>query len=216
MRRSFASAIVLAMFVTACGSTASPAAPTPTTPGGQPTPAFSGTSNICAGQATFAANAPSPSFLPDQDLVNKMPTEIDGNPTEDRQAVSFVQSFCYLGIGTMDQVAAVLSQAGVDPRSLSVGGFSATIDDESVEVFAFRTPSNDANRIVQAFPALAAAFGNDPGNGNLQPGTFGGKSISFTANDDGTKDVAFASGDTLWSASELTDPIAEVLFAALP
>ena len=217
MLRIIASATLLVVLAACSTGTTAPTPPGATLPPGA-TPAGTGSSQVCAAIPTFNPAGPTPSFAQDTEFLNKMPATIDGQPVTNKNAISALVIFCAFGATSMDQVSQAFAQIGIDIRTMTLGSFGATIDDDSVSVSGFRTPGADASRIIQALPSLALAFGNDPAD--IQTPTqasAGGKTVFTTPGDEeGTLDYFYVQGDTIWNANSITQSQADKLFAALP
>jgi hypothetical protein len=167
----------MAVAIVGCGgSTASPTPGTTLAPGATPTPAGAtlpptsapgtatpggGTTGTeCAAYPTFSLSSPGlPSFAPDAALEAKFPTTIDGQPVSDLNTGFWAAFLCMGGQSAYDRTVAELP-SGLNWAAMSYGSATYTVDGDSVDVSAFRTPGQDANGIVQGLAALAASMGN--------------------------------------------------------
>jgi hypothetical protein len=227
--------VVVGALVAACGGTAATAQPTPgggtQSPGGgtplvtpspsgalPATPTFGGTNepplgNLCAGYPTLDPSNPYayPSSPPDPTLEAHFPTEIDGNPVTDLNSTSWAAFAC---LGSPDAVNGIAGQVGFDLTKLTEAQANATVDDQDVEIDAFRLPGGDGNQIVTVLAQLAAASGSSLEAGTLGQATAGGKSVITYTDSDGVS-YGIVLGDTLIFAGPLTQSQADKIFAAI-
>ena len=223
--------------VTACGGTAATASPTrgidqpaitPTaatplvtpSPSGPlpPTPTFGGTNeppigNVCAAYPTIDPSNPYnyPSPVPDTTLEAHFPTEIDGNPVEDLSSQSWAAIAC---LGSPESVNQIASTAGFDLTKLTEADATVTVDDEDVEIDAFRLPGGDGNQIVTVLAQLAAASGTGLEPGTVGQGTAAGKPVITYTDSEGVS-YGIVIGDTLIFAGPITQSQADKIFAAI-
>ncbi len=164
-----------------------------------------------------------PSFAPDADLVAKFPATIDGQPVTNVQTFLFIDVLRFEG-ETDQQIQAltqVFSQFGMDVTTLSAGTADATVDGSDVRLSAFRAPGANADEIVANYNELAAAL--DVALGQPAPSAaptmtqtnLGGKNVTISTDADGTVTYLYASGDTLWSLSDVTEDQVAKVFSAL-
>ena len=199
------------------GATATPAGstPAPTVPGGTPAPTGGVvlTGHECDAVPTFSISNPNPSFPPDTELLAHYPTTVDGQPVTDAQAYPWVYLLCLGGQATFNQTVT----ANPMMASLSFGQFTANVDGEDVDVFAWRQPGGDATSLAQTIAALAAAAGNPIDVGQITTSNIGGKNVyTWTDSTDGSTGYAYVSGDTMLSFSDVTDSQATKILSALP
>jgi hypothetical protein len=203
------------------GHTATPA-PSGAPPTSGPTSGASGspiagTGHECDAVPTFSISNPNPaSPPPDTGLLAHFPATIDGQPVTDVQATQWVWFLCaFAGQTAVDQALAQAG-SGFNLATMSFGSAKATVDGESVDLSAFRTPGTDSNAMVQYLALLAAQSGTDINPGNVSSANIGGKNVYVWTNDDGTKGYAYPAGDTLISFDSVTDSQATKILAALP
>ena len=234
-RTALATFFAVGTLVAACGGTAATAPPTsgggtPTPSGGTPlvtpspsgplppTPTFGGTNepplgSICAAYPTIDPSNPYayPSPVPDPVLEAHFPAEIDGNPVEDLSSTSWAAIAC---LGSPESVNQIQTTAGFDLTKLTEADATATVDDEDVEIDAFRLPGGDGSQIVAVLAQLAAASGSSLEPGTLGQGTAGGKSVITYTDSDGVS-YGIVIGDTLVFAGPITQSQADKIFAAI-
>ncbi len=211
----------LAPGVTAAPTQAPGTTPAPTlaptqTPGG-PTQLPPGlTGHECDAVPTFDLTNPDPATpVPDTTLSAHFPATIDGQPVTDVQSMQWLYLICQFG----GQTALNSAASGAGPlgiATMSYGSASATVDGESVDLTAFRTPGGDANTIVQALATLAAQSGTTINPGDVTATNISGKNVYVWTDTDGVKGYAYPSGDTLVMFSDVTDSQAAKILAALP
>ena len=220
--------IALAMAIIGCSSApASPtlapgqtATPAPATlvPGATATPAgavFTG--HECDAVPTFSISNPTePSFPPDAVAESHFPAMIDGQPVTDVKSQQWLYFLCYLG-GQASFEQAAGQSGGVNLATSSFAQAEATVDGESVDLTAWRTPGTDANALVQYLSILAAQSGADITVANVQQTNIAGKDVyTWTDPDDGTLSFAYPAGDTLIFFDGVTESQANKILAALP
>jgi hypothetical protein len=202
------------------GTTLAPGATATLGPVSSPgiTPAGTGgvavTGHECDAVPTFSVGNPNPSFPPDSALLAKFPTTVDGQPVTDVSASPWLYFLCLGGQNAFNQAAS--SSGGVNLATMSFGGFTANVDGEDVDVFAFRQPGADGNTLAQTIASLAAASGNPIDVGQVSTATVGGKSVYTWTDSDGNKGYGYVSGDTLISFDSVTDSQASKIVSALP
>lgn len=158
-----------------------------------------------------------PSFGLDVELAPRFPQEIDGVPVTDLTTVRWIDYLCTLGGG---QAAVDLYVANMPPSLNSTtfthGYADAVVEGDEVDLAAYRTPGQDANVMIQSFAQLAhALFGTDL-QVTVSTATIGGKNVSVLTDENGGVGYAYASGDTLFIVSSVTDSQAAKIFAAFP
>lgn len=230
-RLALATLFAAGTLIAACASAAPTAAPTgggtptgvptgvPTATGGTTATATPATtnqpvSNICAAYPTLDPANPLaiPSPVPDPGLEAHFPAQIDGSDASDVQSGSFAAFVCLGGGQSLQQLQ---NSVGYDLSKLTWGQADYEVDDQDVELIAFRTPGGDATQVVGTLAQLIAAVGGQAAIEGVTQGTVGGKNVYIVANDDGTKGYGYVSGDTLITIDEATTSQAEKIFAAL-
>jgi hypothetical protein len=209
---------------TSPGATLPPtAAPTgaPTTgpTGGATAPPGSGlTGHECDAIPTFSLSNPNlASPAPDATLNAHFPAQIDGQPVTDVQSQRWIDFLCVFGGQAMVNQSAGDIGSGLNLTTMSFGSAKATVDGESVDLNAFRTPSADATTLVQSLALIVAQTGNAGAlQGTATTANIGGKNVYVWTDSDGAKSYAYASGDTLITFNSVTDSQATKILTALP
>ncbi len=230
MRRSLFAVGATALLMVLVGCSSSPAAtegpgggtqaPGGATqaPGGATQAPGGATGTECASIPTFSISNPvPPSFPPDPTLEAHFPATIDGQPVTDVTSERFVDMLCAFGGQTVvDQENTALG-SGFNLAEMSFGDATATVDGDSVDLTAFRTPNADANGLVQYIASLAALSGSTSGvTGTSSSANIGGKNVLVWTDSDGNKSYAYASGDTVVFFDSVTDDEAAKILTALP
>lgn len=221
--RSAMATILLVALLAACSSGA--AAPTgpavDTTPASQPTGAVPQPSDGSAPGSSFSFALPSfaipsfaiPSFMPDPALQGAFPTEIDGQPLTNVQAVSFLSVMqSSQDQADIDAFVAAMQALGLDPASVGYGSGTVEVDGEEVTLQAVRTPGTDPRPAIDALIALDPP---DPAP-TISSGTVGGKPVTISTFEDGDVDYYYISGDIAWLLSGTTEDQAATILGALP
>jgi len=207
MARTVAAGALLVALLAACGGT-TPVTTSPTT-GAAPTTGAPPTDGGPLPSFSFAI----PSFVPDPALQGAFPTEIDGQPLTNVQAVSFLSvmqsSQDQAGI---DAFVAAMQALGLDPASVGYGSGTVEVDGEEVALQAVRTPNTDPRPAIDALIALDAP---DPAP-TVSSGTVGGKPVTISTFEDGDVDYYYISGDIAWLLSGTTEDQAATILGALP
>ncbi|MEO8625572.1 MAG: hypothetical protein ABI452_02625 [Candidatus Limnocylindrales bacterium] len=202
------------------GATATPAGstPAPTAPGATtaPTGGLVLTGHECDAVPTFSLGNPDPSFPQDETLNAHFPATIDGQPVTDVTSSQWLYFICMTGGQAAVQRAVSQSGGSFNLASLSWGSATANVDGEDVDMTAFRTAGGDSNSMVQYLSLLAAQAGNQIDVTNVSQANVGGKNVYTWTDADGTKNYAYASGDTLIVLDSVTDSQATKILSALP
>jgi hypothetical protein len=164
---------------------------------------------------TFSVANPNPSFPPDTTLLAKFPTTVDGQPVTDVSATPWLFFLCLGGQASFNQAMSA-NNGGVNLATMSFGGFTANVDGDDVDVFAFRQPGADGNTLAQTIASLAAASGNPINVGQVTTASVGGKQVYTWTDTDGNKGYGYVSGDTLITLDSVTDSQATKIISALP
>ena len=200
--------------------TAEPTAPAPPTGAATDAPATSTPGGVagadCAGVPTFSLENPEPSFATDPQLAAAFPQTIDGQPVTGLNTVRFLDFMCMLvGQQGVDQFKA--QSQGVDLATLSFGSAAVMVGDQSVQLIAFRTATQDAAALSQSFQQLASIAGAEAGDAvTVTTSSVGGKSVTVLTDSAGEVTYLYASGDVLWGLSDVTEEQAATILAALP
>jgi hypothetical protein len=211
--------VALSTVLIGCGSATPGQSAGPTlAPGATATPAGGATTgHECDGVPTFSPSNPAePSFPADPEVEAHFPATIDGQPVTEVKSQQWRYFLCYLG-GQASFNQSAGQAAGLNLASSSLATAEATVDGESVDLNAWRTPGQDANSFIQYLQVLANQAGSDITVANVQQTNVAGKNVfTWTDTDDGTKSFAYPSGDTLVYFDSVTDSQATKILSALP
>ena len=158
-----------------------------------------------------------PSFTPDTELEALFPTTIDGQPVEGVDSASFLAVLQAFADDAEDQarIAAFISgmqSIGVDPTRVAFASGEATVNDQSVQIQALRTPGGSAAAAIDILVQLDAPD-EAP---TLTTATLGGKNVTVATTSDGDVDYYYVSGEIAWFLSSVETEEAEIILAALP
>ena len=215
-------AVIMALTLAACGSNVT--IPTFGVPGagGGPTLAPGQTAaagNQCAPYPTANLLAsPQPEMPVDSALLAELPTQVAGQATTEIQAVPFLAFMCmFVGEAAVDQMGTTTSVLGLNISTMSFGSFTATVNGDSVNVTALRTPGQDAGHIMSNFGLFGAFAGISASAAGLSNASLGGKNVQVST-DSTTSDKSYfyAHGDTLFIIDGSNDADAGPVLQALP
>jgi hypothetical protein len=184
--------------------------------GGSTTPPAGLTGHECDAVPTFSLGNPDPSFPPDETLNAHFPATIDGQPVTDVTSQQWLYFLCMFGGQTALEQAVSEAGGAINFATMSFGSATATVDGESVDLTAFRTPGTDANAMVQYLALLATQAGTVINPGDVVSANIGGKSVYVWTDEDGAKNYAYPAGDTLIFFDSVTDSQATKILTALP
>ena len=194
--------LIAAVALAACSGGAATNAPA--------TQAAAATQAVVATQAPAATDngLPSfvlPSFHANSNLEKLIPTEVGGEAI----TTLSVSGTDLIGLGSSDELKAVLTALGKQPSDLSaaLGGNSL------VEFAAFQVNGVSGSQILSAFSAQSVT------DSVVTDATFGGKSVKKIAPTDGSDATyVYTRDDVVFSVSgsELTDALLNEAFSKLP
>ena len=158
-----------------------------------------------------------PSFAADTELEALFPATIDGEPVEGVSSASFLAVLQAFADSAEDQaqIAAFISgmqSIGVDPGRVAFASGQATVNDQSVQIQALRTPGGSAAAAIDILVQIDAP--EEPPT--LTTATLGGKNVTVATTSDGDVDYYYVNGEIAWFLSSVETEEAEIILAALP
>jgi hypothetical protein len=150
----------------------------------------------------------------DPDLAARFPKTVDGQPVTNVQTFRFMEILTAIQTdqAQIDQFTAVLTQAGIDPNTITFGTAQCTVGGSTKNIQAIRSPGGDANRFLQSLAAIAQATGSPIA---LSPANIGGKNVQV-ATSGSSADYYYPNGDIAWFLSGVDAATAATILAALP
>jgi hypothetical protein len=212
-----------ALAVAACGGTAASNVPTiPPLPSGVTLPSLPVAIPTLPGSFAIPSNLfPSFDSNADPTLAAKFPTQVGGQPVTDIQTVNFISFFQAFSEGDayatarLQAFVGLLGSNGIDASQLSFGSGRATVNGDSVEVQAFRTPGSDAAKFVGLWPQLSAIDNNGEAAPTIGTASVGGKNVTTFTTTDESVTYVYPSGDTVWSVDDSDPTVAAAVFQAI-
>jgi hypothetical protein len=209
-----AASAVLAVFVAACGgsATAAPSAAAPSaaesvTPSVAPSPSAEASATPAESTAPDASGAiPSialPSFTPDKALEALLPSTFDGAPL---QKISF-KGAQFLGQDPTSDFNKTVTALGLNASDVSM----AAAVDAAVQFVAIRFAGADSGKLLQVFQAASQASGELIGSVNL-----GGKDVIKTKDSSGSFSYLYVRNDVVLGVTTKDDATAAKALAVLP
>ena len=209
-----AASAVLAVFVAACGgsATAAPSAAAPSAaesvaPSVAPSPSAEASATPAESTAPAASGAlPSfaiPSFTADKDLEALLPSTFDGAPL---QKISF-KGAQFLGQDPTSDFNKTVTALGLNASDVSM----AAAVDAAVQFVAIRFAGADSGKLLQVFQAASQASGDLIGSVNL-----GGKDVIKTKDSSGSFSYLYVRNDVVLGVTTKDDATAAKALAVLP
>jgi hypothetical protein len=223
--------VTAGLLLAACGGTASPSnlptVPAINLPSNLPTIPPINMSNLPTIPPLGSFAIPSfafPSFNTNSDpeLAAKFPTQIGGQPVKDVQTVNFIEFMTAFSGDDPEEMTKVqafvqlLANNNINAGQLAFGSANATVNDEDVELQAFRTPGVPATTFIGLWPQLSQI---DQSGDNTPPtvgtATIAGKTVTTFTNSDGDVTYVYPSGDIAWSVDSTDQAVLDAVFAAV-
>jgi len=209
-----AASAVLAVFVAACGgsATAAPSAAAPSAaesvaPSVAPSPSAEASATPAESTAPDASGAiPSialPSFTADKALEALLPSTFDGAPL---QKISF-KGAQFLGQDPTSDFNKTVTALGLNASDVSM----AAAVDAAVQFVAIRFAGADSGKLLQVFQAASQASGDLIGSVNL-----GGKDVIKTKDSSGSFSYLYVRNDVVLGVTTKDDATAAKALAVLP
>jgi len=209
-----AASAVLAVFVAACGgsATAAPSAAAPSAaesvaPSVAPSPSAEASATPAESTAPDASGAiPSialPSFTPDKALEALLPSTFDGAPL---QKISF-KGAQFLGQDPTSDFNKTVTALGLNASDVSM----AAAVDAAVQFVAIRFAGADSGKLLQVFQAASQTSGELIGSVNL-----GGKDVIKTKDSSGSFSYLYVRNDVVLGVTTKDDATAAKALAVLP
>jgi hypothetical protein len=209
-----AASAVLAVFVAACGgsATAAPSAAAPSAaesvaPSVAPSPSAEASATPAESTAPDASGAiPSialPSFTPDKALEALLPSTFDGAPL---QKISF-KGAQFLGQDPTSDFNKTVTALGLNASDVSM----AAAVGAAVQFVAIRFAGADSGKLLQVFQAASQASGDLIGSVNL-----GGKDVIKTKDSSGSFSYLYVRNDVVLGVTTKDDATAAKALAVLP
>ena len=231
VRSGFLLAAVLA--VAACGGTSTPTVPPVTVPSiaipSVAIPSFAIPSIALPSIAIPSGLGGSfaiPSFVipsfntnADPALAAMYPQTIGGQPVTNVQTLAYAQFLALLATGdptSAQAIQSILTNAGVDPTTMTFGTAEATVNQDSVNISAVHTPGVDATKVLSVFPQLQQVTNPQESPPTAQQVTVGGKTVAKVTDSSGDVTYAYPKNDVLWTFSATDDTEAATVLQALP
>ena len=217
-----AAAAALAVFVAACGgsATAAPSAAAPSvavsvTPSVEPSVAPSAAAAASTAPVSSTAPAASgaipsfamPSFTPDKDLEALLPSTFGG---------ATLQKFSMKGADFLDadptsDFNKVVASLGLKATDVSVAVASDAAGKLDTQFAAIRFAGADSGKLLEVFKAASQASGDLVGSVNL-----GGKDVMKTKDASGSLSYFYVRGDVVLGVNAKDDTAAAAALAILP
>ena len=217
-----AAAAALAVFVAACGgsATAAPSAAAPSvaasvTPSVEPSVAPSAAAAASTAPVSSTAPAASgaipsfamPSFTPDKDLEALLPSTFGG---------ATLQKFSMKGTDFLDadptsDFNKVVASLGLKATDVSVAVASDAAGKLDTQFAAIRFAGADSGKLLEVFKAASQASGDLVGSVNL-----GGKDVMKTKDASGSLSYFYVRGDVVLGVNAKDDTAAAAALAVLP
>jgi hypothetical protein len=209
-----AASAVLAVFVAACGgsATAAPSAAAPSAaesvaPSVAPSPSAEASATPAESTAPDASGALQsfviPSFTPDKALEALLPSTFDGAPL---QKISF-KGAQFLGQDPTSDFNKTVTALGLNASDVSM----AAAVDAAVQFVAIRFAGADSGKLLQVFQAASQASGDLIGSVNL-----GGKDVIKTKDSSGSFSYLYVRNDVVLGVTTKDDATAAKALAVLP
>jgi hypothetical protein len=209
-----AASAVLAVFVAACGgsATAAPSAAAPSAaesvaPSVAPSPSAEASATPAESTAPAASGALQsfviPSFTPDKALEALLPSTFDGAPL---QKISF-KGAQFLGQDPTSDFNKTVTALGLNASDVSM----AAAVDAAVQFVAIRFAGADSGKLLQVFQAASQASGDLIGSVNL-----GGKDVIKTKDSSGSFSYLYVRNDVVLGVTTKDDATAAKALAVLP
>jgi len=209
-----AASAVLAVFVAACGgsATAAPSAAAPSAaesvaPSVAPSPSAEASATPAESTAPDASGAiPSfaiPSFTADKDLEALLPSTFDGATL---QKISF-KGAQFLGQDPTSDFNKTVTALGLNASDVSM----AAAVDAAVQFVAIRFAGADSGKLLQVFQTASQASGDLIGSVNL-----GGKDVIKTKDSSGSFSYLYVRNDVVLGVTTKDDATAAKALAVLP
>jgi hypothetical protein len=209
-----AASAVLAVFVAACGgsATAAPSAAAPSAaesvaPSVAPSPSAEASATPAESTAPAASGAiPSialPSFTPDKALEALLPSTFDGAPL---QKISF-KGAQFLGQDPTSDFNKTVTALGLNASDVSMAAAVAA----AVQFVAIRFAGADSGKLLQVFQAASQTSGELIGSVNL-----GGKDVIKTKDSSGSFSYLYVRNDVVLGVTTKDDATAAKALAVLP
>jgi len=216
--------VAATLAVAACGGSSPAASTLPTIPAvpSLAIPSFAIPSLNLGSFAIPSIAFPSFNANADPTLAAKFPTQVGGQPVTGVQTVNFVAFFQALAgddessASQLQSFVQLLGTNGVDATQLSFGSATTTVDGESVQIQAFRTPGGDINKFIALWPQLTALDDSEKTPPTVGTSNVGGKTVTtLTDPEDDSVTYIYAQGDTAWSVDSNDPAEAAAVFTAL-
>lgn len=209
-----AASAVLAVFVAACGgsATAAPSAAAPSAaasvaPSVAPSPSAEASATPAESTAPAASGAlPSfviPSFTADKDLEALLPSTFDGAPL---QKISF-KGAQFLDQDPTSDFNKMVTALGLNASDVSMAAAVAA----AVQFVAIRFAGADSGKLLQVFQTASQASGDLVGSVNL-----GGKDVIKTKDSSGSFSYLYVRNDVVLGVTTKDDATAAKALAVLP
>ena len=220
--------MVAALAVGACGGTSTPTVPPVTVPS-VAIPSIAIPSFAIPSIALPSFALPSglggsfaiPSFITNADpaLAAQFPQTIGGQPVTNVVTYSYAQFLALLASGdptSAQSIASILTSAGIDPTTLTLGTAEATVNQDDLNISAVHTPGVDATKVLGIFPQLQQAANPEASPPTVEQANLGGKSVAKVTDSTGDITYAYPKNDVLWTFSASDDTEAATVLQALP
>lgn len=155
----------------------------------------------------------------DPQLAAMFPTQVGGQPVTEVQTfnyLQFVSAFGGAGADSTQAFVAALTQAGIDPSTVSIGTAKTTVDGDEVSITAFRTPNVDATRLLALAPQLQQLTDPTAELPTVGTANVGGKTVTTLTDSDGNVDYVYPHGDVLWGTDSSDQTVVGTILSALP
>ena len=162
-----------------------------------------------------------PSFITNADpaLAAQFPQTIGGQPVTNVVTYSYAQFLALLASGdptSAQSIASILTSAGIDPTTLTLGTAEATVNQDDLNISAVHTPGVDATKVLGIFPQLQQAANPEASPPTVEQANLGGKSVAKVTDSTGDITYAYPKNDVLWTFSASDDTEAATVLQALP